>query len=317
MTAQRVEVAAAVMLRADGSFLLAQRPSGKAYAGYWEFPGGKIEIGESAEHALKRELHEELGVDAERAYRWITRDHDYAHGAVRLRFFRVVAWRGEPRGREAQLFAWQSTNRLTVAPLLPANGPVVRALHLPAIYGISHAAALGTEEFLRRLESALADGLRLVQLREKALDASALRPVAARAIAAARRYDARVLVNGSAELARELGADGVHLTAARLAQLKSRPDLELVGASCHDEQELARAARLGADFVVLGPVQPTSSHPGMTGLGWNRFAQLVRDYPLPVYALGGLQAGDLERAWRAGAHGISMMRGAWQGAPPA
>src|SRR3990170_3749694 len=101
MSAPRLEVAAAVILRADGKFLLAQRPAKKVYAGYWEFPGGKIENGESAEQAMKRELHEELGIDVERAYPWITRDYDYAHAAVRLRFFRVVAWRGEPHGREA------------------------------------------------------------------------------------------------------------------------------------------------------------------------------------------------------------------------
>lgn len=309
---QRVEVAAAIIQRSDGSFLLAQRPPGKVYTGYWEFPGGKIEKGESAEHALRRELHEELGIEVDLAYPWITRDYDYAHAAVRLRFFRVVAWRGDPHGREAQLFAWQSTDKLTVRPLLPANGPVLGALGLPAVYGISHAAELGVENFLRRLDRALASGLRLFQLREKDLGASAFRVMAAKAIAAARRYGARVLINGSVETAREVGADGVHLTAAWLAHTGVRPDIELVGASCHDEQELALAARLPADFVVLGPVRPTLSHPGGATLGWKRFSALIARYPLPVYALGGLQARDLERAWRAGAHGISMMRGAWQ-----
>lgn len=312
---KRVEVAAAVIQRADGRFLLAQRPAGKVYAGYWEFPGGKIERGESAEHALRRELHEELGIEVDLAYPWITRDYDYAHAAVTLRFFRVVAWRGEPHGREAQAFSWQTVNGLTVDPLLPANGPVLRALGLPVVYGISYASGLGSDEFLRRLERALAGGLRLFQLREKKLDDASLRSLAAQTIAVARRHGARVVFNGSAELASELRADGVHLSAARLAHTPARPGLPLVGASCHDARELALAFGLDVDFAVLGPVRSTPSHPGAAVLGWDRFAQLAAGCPLPVYALGGLQMGDLQAAWRAGAHGIAMMRGAWQHLP--
>jgi 8-oxo-dGTP diphosphatase len=308
----RIEVAAAVILREDGRFLLAQRPAGKPYAGYWEFPGGKVEARESAEAALKRELHEELGIEVDRAYPWITRDYDYAHAAVRLRFFRVVDWRGTLRAREAQAFAWQAVHQLTVSPLLPANGPVLRALELPAVYGISDAAALGTEEFLRRAERALASGLHLLQLREKTFTAAAQRALGQSLVALAHRYGARVLINGTVELARDLGADGVHLAAARLAHLHSRPDLDLVGASCHDETELERAARLGADFVVLGPVLPTPSHPGAPGLGWKRFQALIANYPLPVYAVGGMHQTERVLAWQAGAHGISMMRGAWE-----
>lgn len=313
MPAPRLEVAAAVILRADGKFLLAQRPAKKIYAGYWEFPGGKIENGESAEQALKRELHEELGIDVERAFPWITRDYVYAHAAVRLRFFRVVVWRGEPRGKEGQRFSWQSTRELAVSPLLPANGPVLRALDLPAVYGISNAAELGMEEYLRRLERALARGLRLFQIREKQLQEHELHAFAARAMAAARRHGARMLVNGSIEIARVLNANGVHLTAGQLMKLGSRPtELELAGASCHDAQELARAAEIGVDFVVLGPVLPTPSHPGLAELGWNRFKALIKDFPLPVYALGGMREADAATAWQAGAHGISMMRGAWE-----
>lgn len=309
----RVEVAAAVIFRDDGKFLLAQRPPGKAYAGYWEFPGGKIEDSESAEHALKRELHEELGIDVECAYSWLTRDYDYAHAAVRLRFFRVVGWRGEPHGKESQRFAWQSTRELTVAPLLPANGPILRALDLPAVYGISNAVALGAEEFVRRLERALERGLRLFQVREKRLQQDDLCAFSQQAVRAARRHGARVLINGSIEIALQVDADGVHLTSGQLMKLGSRPaGLELIGASCHDAPELARAADIGVDFVVLGPVLPTPSHPGVPELGWDRVKLLLRDYPLPVFALGGMHATDLPTAWQAGAHGISMMRGAWE-----
>lgn len=319
MSAPRVEVAAAVITRADGHFLLAQRPVGKAYAGYWEFPGGKIETSESPVAALARELHEELGIDVERAYPWITRDYDYPHAMVRLRFFRVTAWRGEPHGREAQAFSWQSVKDIAVSPLLPANGPVLRALELPPVYGISHAAAIGSKDFQTRLESALAGGLRMFQIREKTASPRALRELANHAVMAARRFGARVLINGDAALALELGANGVHLTADALRELGARPQVELVGASCHDESELERAARLGVDFVVLGPVLPTPSHPDQPGIGWPRLAEMVRNCPIPVYALGGMRPRHLVQAWTAGAHGIAMMRGAWDGgeAPPA
>lgn len=308
---QRIEVAAAVIYRDDGKFLLAQRPAGKVYAGFWEFPGGKIESGESASRALTRELHEELGIDVERAYPWITRDYDYEHAAVRLRFFRVTGWHGVPHGREQQSFAWQSTRDMTVAPVLPANGPVLRALDLPDVYGISNVAELGEQDYLNRLEHALQRGLRLVQIREKQLAQDRLHYLAARIIKLARGYDAKVLLNGSAELAGEVGADGVHFSATQLMQSRARPPVGLVGASCHDPTELARAVEIDADFVVLGPVLPTPSHPGSPGTGWGKFSTLILDYPLPVYALGGMRKGHLERAWQAGAHGIAMMRGAW------
>lgn len=310
----RIEVAAAVITRADGSFLLGQRPAGKVYAGYWEFPGGKVERGESPLAALTRELHEELGIDIELAYPWLTRDYDYEHAAVRLRFYRVVQWSGALHGRENQVFSWQLPAAVHVAPLLPANAPIMRALCLPPVYGITRAADFGREAFLRRLEQALAGGLRLLQVREKQMRDEELAPFLSEVVRLAHRHGARVLLNGEVALAQHAGADGVHLTSARMAQLKTRPALELVGASCHDGDELSRAAELGADFVVLGPVLPTPSHPGAAAMGWEKFTGLLVNYPLPVYALGGLRPPHLETAWRCGAHGISMMRGAW---PPA
>ena len=308
----RIEVAAAVLLRDDGRFLLGQRPPGKVYAGYWEFPGGKIEANEAPLAALGRELHEELGITVERAYPWLTRDYDYAHAAVRLRFFRVVRWAGELHGRESQRFVWQTPDAISVDPLLPANGPILRALRLPPVYAITHMAELGRREFMRRLERALDGGLKLLQVREKDLPEGEQVRFAAEVVRMAHASGARVLVNGDTALAQRAGADGVHLTSARLKRLDRRPALALVGASCHDADELARARALGADFVVLGPVLPTPSHPGAAGIGWDGLAMLLKDCPLPVYALGGLRPTDLETAWRCGAHGISMMRGAWR-----
>jgi 8-oxo-dGTP diphosphatase len=313
-TRTRIEVAAAVIHDAAGRFLLAQRPPGKAFEGYWEFPGGKVEPGESAVDAMRRELHEELGIEVARdaICPWLTRDFDYPHAAVRLRFFRIYDWQGEPHGREGQRFAWQSTGALSVAPILPANGPILRALDLPAVYGITQAEALGIEAFRPKLAEALARGLKLIQVREKNLPAEALRTFAREVIALAHSHGARVLINGDIALARDTGADGVHLTAAQLRTLGTRPACDWVAASCHHRAEIEAATRLGADFVVLGPVMPTPTHPGAPTLGWNTFAASVVSTAIPVYALGGLNVDDLHTARRAGAHGLAMLRGAWR-----
>lgn len=306
-----VEVAAAVLQRPDGSYLLAQRPPDKIWAGYWEFPGGKVESGETSYHALVRELREELGIETVTAYPWLTRVFIYPHATVRLNFFRVTEWLGEPHPHEGQQFAWQHPPEVLVDPVLPANAPILRALELPPLYAISNAAELGREEFLRRLERALGGGLRLVQLREKDLPRDELRELARRVVALAHTYDAKVLLNGDAVLAGEVGADGVQQTAGQLAQLHERPSVEWCAASCHNAEELRLAEALGCDFALLSPVLPTQSHPGAAHLGWERFASIAAASTIPVYALGGLMRDDMETAWRHGAHGIALLRQAW------
>ncbi len=306
-----VEVSAAVLQRPDGSFLLAQRPEGKAYAGYWEFPGGKVETGESPHDALVRELREELGIEVETAYPWLTRVFTYPHATVRLSFFRVTAWRGELHPHEGQQFAWQHFPTITVAPVLPANGPILRALELPTLYAISNVSELGVEPFIPRLESALNKGLRLVQLREKSLTREELRELALRMLPMMRACGARLLLNADIELAQEIGADGVQLTAVQLATLRERPDVPWCAASCHNAEEVRRAEALGCDFVLLSPVLPTQSHPGAATLGWERFAEYAAGATIPVFALGGLVQDDMQTAWQHGAHGIALLRQAW------
>ena len=303
------EVAAAVIERPDGEFLLAQRPEGKPYPGYWEFPGGKIEPGEDARAALVRELREELDIEVTAATPWITRVYAYTHATVRLHFFRVTAWEGEPRPLEDQDIRWQRVESIDVAPMLPANAPVLSALALPAIMVVSDAQALGIEPWVRRLERQLAREKLLVQLREKGLGRLRLQHLLSRVLARTEPLASPLVVNSDAGDFPQGG--GVHLTSRALMQARARPAGRLVGASCHDAAELAHAAALGLDYAVVGPVKPTASHPDATPLGWDRFAELVAGSPLPVYAIGGLTRADLAEARERGAHGVALRSAAF------
>jgi 8-oxo-dGTP diphosphatase len=308
-----VEVAAAIIERPDGVFLMARRPAGKAYAGWWEFPGGKVEAGESARHALDRELHEELGIEVVTAFPWLNRAYVYPHAHVMLHFFRVTEWRGEPQPREGQELAWTNARAPDVEPILPANGPILEALRLPLEYAISDAENLGADVFLERLEQRLASGLRLLQLREKFLPPEAFHAFAREVATRCRAHGATLMLNADAVLAKELKC-GLHLNGKQLMSLDARPEAALLGASCHGPEELARAAALGVNFVVLSPVLPTPSHPGAETIGWERFATWLANYPLPVYALGGLSLTGLEVARSAGAHGVALKSAAWSAA---
>ena len=309
-----IEVAAAVILRADSSeFLLAQRPQGKVYAGYWEFPGGKVEPGETVRAALVRELREELGISVSACSPWLTRVFTYPHATVRLNFWRVTAWDGEigiGAPLEHDAVDWQKCGKsASVTPILPANAPILKALALPTAMAITMGESEGVERQLERLEEALDKGLRLIQVRDKGWPfaqrlwfAEAVRRIAG-------QHGALVLINDDEDIARRIGADGLHLSAAGLAACMQRPDFDWVGASCHGADELRRAAELGLDYTLLGPVLPTPTHPEATGLGWAEFARLITGTPLPVFALGGMKNAMLAAAQEHGAHGIALMRG--------
>ncbi len=308
-----VHVAAAVITRPDGSFLLGQRAPDTFYPGYWEFPGGKVEPGETPRDALIRELDEELGMQVDTAYPWITREHVYEHAHVSLHFFEVSAWRGEIHDRVHSALSWQKADAMDVGPMLPANGPILKALRLPRVFGITHAGEIGVGAQLARLDAALAGGLRLVQIREPALPEADRERFARAVVERCHAAGALAVVNGDAALAHRSGADGLHLTASSLAGTATRPDFEWVGASCHTRADLEKAASLELDYALLGAVKPTLSHPGRSALGWPAFSDMITRLPMPVFALGGLSADDLCTAKAAGAHGVAGIRAIWQG----
>lgn len=318
---KQVAVAAAVIFR-DGpegraqgraqgrEFLLGQRAPGTFYPGYWEFPGGKVEPGERPVDALVRELDEELGIRVLECSPWITLSHEYEHAFVRLHFFRVEAWSGELHDHVHSALCWQRADTLTVGPMLPANGPVLKSLRLPGRMAVSHAWQIGAAAQLDAIRRACAVRPLLLQIREPVLD-DAARAFAAESIRIARSAGSLTVINGDIDAARSLGADGVHLKSAQLATLDIRPPLDWVGASCHTADDLAHAQRLGLDYAVLGPVLPTATHPGAPVLGWEALAGLIAGCAIPVFAIGGLDSSHEARAHACGAHGIAAIRSAW------
>jgi 8-oxo-dGTP diphosphatase len=314
---KRVDVAAAVLRRSDGSVLLGQRAEGTFYPGYWEFPGGKVEPGETPAQALVRELAEELeiAVAPEDVLPWVVREHVYPHAQVCLHFFRVQRWAGEPRARVHAALAWVKPPQQTVAPMLPANGPVWKFLALPQQMLVSGVAVLleageplaaAFERQEEALACARAQGPVLVQVREPAALAEAL----VRRLRPQLGAEDLLVVNGEVDAAQALGT-GLHLPQRRLEALSGRPELPWVGASVHGAAALRRAEALGLDYAVLGPVRPTRSHPGAAALGWQGFEEIARGAAIPVYAIGGLGPADLEDARRAGAHGVAGIRAWW------
>lgn len=315
--------AVGVIQRADGWVLLGQRPPGKPWEGYWEFPGGKVEHNETPQSALIRELREELGIEVTQCFPWITRTYDYpakyhADGTlnspaktVKLHFFIVEQWQGEPQSLEQQRLSWQQPSQLDISPMLPANAPVMAALNQPRIYAISNLQEMGAERFFAALEHALDNGLKMLQVRENHLTSHAFHDFAQKVAVMASKYHAQVFINSDIALAKSLQLTGVHFTSAQLMSLESKPEGMLCGAACHHPQELLQAARLAMDYVTLSPVNPTLSHPEAQTLGWQQFAEWIKDYPIPVYALGGMRPEDLPEARAHGAHGIALQRAIW------
>ncbi|HEY9199616.1 MAG TPA: Nudix family hydrolase [Gammaproteobacteria bacterium] len=310
-----IHVAAAVIVNARGEVLISRRHAQAHQGGLWEFPGGKVEAGEDVYAALARELHEELGIDVTAARPLIRIPYCYPDKAVLIDVWRVTDFTGEAHGREGQPVQWVAPERLPDFAFPAANRPVVTAARLPDRYLITPEPGNGSagRDFMGCLERAFAAGIRLVQLRAKTLDDIAYTELARTVCAHARSRGAQVLLNADPARVLEVGAAGVHLDTRRLRACTQRPLPKAfwVAASCHDAEELAQAIRIGCDFVVLGPVQPTESHPGAAHLDWSGLQALCETAPLPVYALGGMAVTDLDAAWRAGAQGIAAIRGLW------
>jgi 8-oxo-dGTP diphosphatase len=316
MSPHQIHVMAGAIGDADGRILVTRRPDHVHQGGLWEFPGGKLEPGETPEQGLARELDEELGIAVYASRPLIRIHHDYGDRHILLDVRRVEAYGGTPRGLDGQPLAWLHPDHMDPAAFPAADRPIIHALRLPALLLITGPDPEQPEAFLARLGQALGSGIRLVQLRAHTLDDRAYLDLARSAWRLCEQAGARLLLNRDPERTHGLPGHGLHLSTRALTRVERRPlapdgSTGLVGASCHNQAELARAAALGLDYALLSPVRLTSTHPDAPALGWDRFAELADPVPLPVYALGGLDPTNLNDAFRHGAQGIAAIRGLW------
>lgn len=309
----RVHVAAAVIRAADGRVLIAKRPQDKHQGGLWEFPGGKVEAGESVEAALTRELKEELGIQVREARPLIRVVYDYPDKQVLLDAWEVSAYSGQAHGAEGQPLAWVSPRQLADYAFPTANRPILAAARLPDRYLITPD-GLEPAALLKGVQRALEEGVRLLQLRAPSMFDAAYRDLAldVQGLCAGR---AQLMLKGPLEWLGDFPAAGWHLTARQLSEWfaagRPFPGERWLAASCHNAEELAMASEMGVDFVTLSPVCETRSHPQATALGWETAAALIDDFNQPIYLLGGLGEADRQRAWNCGAQGIAAINGLW------
>lgn len=307
----RIDVAVAVVFNTDGLVLWGCRPEGKPYAGYWEFPGGKVELHETVWQALVRELKEELDITALEGAPWFRIEHDYEHANVRLHLYRVWQFEGTPKSLEQQPFTWAGLDGANLSPILPATAPLLPKLAQPEVMALSNYEA-GFEACSRRLEQGLHRVTMpvYVQFREKGLRGDALIRAFEHCYGLCQKTGQTMLLNSDSWLNLRDHLDALpcplHLTQNHLLSGQFQ-DLQCAGASVHDVDSLTLASDRGLSYAVLGAVKQTISHPGRSGLGWARFLELAQCSRLPVFAIGGLAWDDVQDARLHGAHGVAML----------
>ena len=313
-TRKLVHVAVAVIYGADGRILLARRPEGKHQGGLWEFPGGKVESGESVRSALQRELQEEVAIQVSEFKPLIRIRHDYSDKSVLLDTWEVSGITGEARGNEGQSIQWVAPERLQEFCFPEANRPIVQAVQLPDRYMITGLFD-NEDELFDKVLIQLQQGVQLVQFRAPWLTGHAYLSLAKKLSQLVRNQGGRLILKGSAILLQEAWCDGLHLTSEQLISgerfVKYRDD-QLLMASCHNPMELSRAQEAGLDSVTLSPVKLTRSHPAAEPLGIECAAKLTEFLALPVYWLGGLTIKDIGRVKSAGAQGVAAISEFWR-----
>ena len=315
MSTEVVHVAAATIINDNNEILISQRAADVHQGGLWEFPGGKIEPGESVQQALLRELEEELGIHANSYRPLIKITHQYPDKTILLDVWKVDDYSGQASGREGQAIKWQAVEQLNQDEFPAADIPIIRALNLPEHYLIT-GKFNSPNEFEERLGTAIDGGIRLAQLR---LTNDWLQTVSEKYAAEVIKLAAdlceqskvRLMFNMPDELNHIITPSCLHLNSHKLQKYSERPDCDCLSVSCHNVQEMISAQSLGVDFMVLSPVQATATHPEITPLGWDLFSEMTAQVNVPVFALGGVSKSDTEKAWSAGAQGISAIGALW------
>ncbi|WP_163832601.1 Nudix family hydrolase [Spartinivicinus ruber] len=317
MHKKSIQVAAAAIINASGEVLIAKRPDDKHQGGKWEFPGGKVELGETIQDALIRELQEELSIQIVTANPLIQITYEYPEKIVQLDVWQVTEFSGEPVGNEGQAIQWVAKAQLVDYQFPPANRPILQALLLPDRYLIT-GDFIDQADCLQRIQKAVDSGIKLIQLRveEESVSFNFIKSVAGYC----EQNQVQLLIkqrNCCKETIELPGVSGVHLTATELLNAdkaiiaRYQGQGWLVAASCHNADEVVKANELRVDFINLSPVQLTNSHPLQKPLGWEKAQQLIELAQSPVYCLGGLSVDDIEKTRQIGGQGVAGISQFW------
>lgn len=315
---QLVHVAVAVIMRGN-EVLIARRPDGVHQGGLWEFPGGKVERNETVQHALKRELKEELDIDVDPhvgVKPLIRIRHDYGDKAVLLDVWVVSRFSGNAKGAEGQPIKWVEKENLVEFAFPEANKPIISAILLPQKYLVTGRYKT-TDDLQRRLKKAiLTHGIKWIQFRHHELyadDRAAYIKLANEVKNICHSNDVTLILNASPSMLKHVDANGIHLTFAEASGYSERPVSagKWFGVSCHNADELTYVSRLSPDYVFLSPIKETATHPEAKPLGWDAFRALTEQVPFPVFALGGMAEKDSSDAVASGAQGIAAISAWW------
>ncbi len=302
-----IKVVAGIIRDPAGRVLLGQRLPGTHLAGLWEFPGGKIEAGESSAQALKRELKEELGIDISSQQAFICITHQYPEKTIQLQALEVHSWQGRIESCEQQNLQWVQVKDLASIKMPAADIPIVKAMQLPAQLRITPSCE-DWQAYLQCLKSDLVKGNDFIQLRAANLSPSEQTQLLNSVACIKGRTAAKIIINfGTDPASYQNQLDGLHLKSAQLQQIQQRPIAanKLLSAACHNLEEVRQAEKIGVDFITLSPLYSTSSHPTTKVLGESAFQELCKQTNLPVYALGGVEQSDLAKIRTLGGQGVA------------
>ncbi|MBL4582431.1 MAG: Nudix family hydrolase [Gammaproteobacteria bacterium] len=292
-----VHVAVGVLLNDNQEVLIALRPAQSHQGGLWEFPGGKVEEGESVEHALNREFEEELGINVQACTPLIQINHEYSDKSVHLDVWRIEKFSGIPQGREGQAVEWRVLSKLREADFPKANERIIRALNLPELISITPDAQ-NFGELRDIIQHQLGLNSRLIYFRQKSADEATYLKWFKWAEELCQVSGAKLLYSPFSKTMnkeRLPSLRALHLTSQQASIIDSRPvsSEKLFGVSCHDITGLQHAEALDADFAFLSSVSETGKYAESQRFGWDGFKQLASRVNLPVFALGDMEPQDL------------------------
>ena len=312
MTSSDIQVAVAVIINQKNEVLISLRAESAHQGGLWEFPGGKLEANESVSDALKRELFEELNIKVRSSKPFMLINHAYSDKTVILNIHTVDAFDGIPKGAEGQKIQWKSIDQLSPMDFPAANRGIIQSLTFPDKYMITGEFTDQTD-FLFKLEKSLEQGIKFVQFRCKKLEPADYLALADLANDLCKKFNAFLFLNTSPDIFHQTSTQGLHLNSLLLHSLSIRPIPidKLLSVSCHTSDDIKQAKKLNADIILLSPVKETKSHPGVKGIGWKCFSELILRVDIPVYALGGMSALDVADAKISGAQGIAAISSLW------